>query len=176
MALPRKTLVSLADTPGYRYVRRGYLCGYDQLTAKHYKQRRSWLEIKLLKTADMFTLKLCSCAVMSNHYHLVLHDLAKAWSELDVVTRWQQYFNGTLFSQCFLNSERLSETQWKALRNSIKPWRSKLCGISWRTRIVNETIAREANREGNCTGRFQRAGSCNILIRKLFGLIGKQSD
>ncbi|MFQ3244839.1 MAG: REP element-mobilizing transposase RayT [Arenicella sp.] len=161
MTLPRKTLVSLADTPYYhcvsRCVRRAYLCGYDQLTAKSYEHRRSWLEIKLLKTADIFALKLCSYAVMSNHYHVVLHirsDLAQAWSELDVVKRWHQCFNGTVFSQRFLNGDPLSETQWKALRKDIKRWRSRLSDISWYMRIVNESIARQANKEDNCTGRF----------------------
>lgn len=161
MTLPRKTLVSLADTPYYhcvsRCVRRAYLCGYDQFTAKSYEHRKNWLEIKLLKTADIFALKLCSYAVMSNHYHVVIHirpDLAKAWTELDVVKRWHQCFNGTLFSQRFLNAEPLSESQWKALRKDIKRWRSRLCDISWYMRIVNEAIARQANKEDECTGRF----------------------
>jgi hypothetical protein len=121
------------------------------------EHRRSWLEIKLLKTADIFAVKLCSYAVMSNHYRVVLHirpDLAKAWSELDVVKRWHQCFDGTLFSQRFQNGEPLSDPQWKALRKDIKPWRSRLSYISWYMRIVNEAIARQANKEDNCTGRF----------------------
>lgn len=89
-----------------RCVRRAYLCGYGQLTAKSYEHRRSWLEIKLLKTADIFALKRCSYAVISNHYHAVLHvrpDISKAWSELEAVKRWCQFFNGILFSQRFQN-------------------------------------------------------------------------
>ncbi|MFQ3244606.1 MAG: REP element-mobilizing transposase RayT [Arenicella sp.] len=161
MTLPRKTLVSLADTPYYhcvsRCVRRAYLCGYDPLTAKSYEHRRSWLEIKLLKTAEIFAVKLCSYAVMSNHYHVVLHirpDIAQSLTELEVVKRWHQCFNGTLLSQRFINGEPLSENQWKALRKEIKCWRSRLSDISWYMRIVNEAIARQANKEDKCTGRF----------------------
>ena len=161
MTLPRKALVSLADTPYYhcvsRCVRRAYLCGYDQLTAKSYEHRRSWLELKLLKTAELFAVKLCSYAVMSNHYHVVLHvrtDLANEWTELEVVERWHQIFNGTLFSQRFVNGEALTESHWRVLRKDIKKWRKRLCDISWFMRIVNESIARQANKEDKCSGRF----------------------
>jgi hypothetical protein len=135
MTLPRKSLVSVEHTPYYhcvsRCVRRAYLCGYDRLTTKSYEHRRNWLELKLLRTADLFAVKLCSYAVMSNHC-----------------------FKGTLFSQRFINGEPLIEAQWKALRIDIKRWRRRLCSISWFMRIVNETIARQANKEDKCTGRF----------------------
>lgn len=102
------------SVPKGHKLRRAYLCGYDPLTTKSYEHRRSWLEIKLLKTADIFSVKLCSYAVMSNHYHVVLHirpDLAQSLTELEVVKRWQQCFNGTLLSQRFLNGEPLSDSQ-----------------------------------------------------------------
>ena len=158
MTLPRKALVSLADTPYYhcvsRCVRRAYLCGYDRLTAKSYEHRRNWLELKLLKTAELFAVKLCSYAVMSNHYHVVLHvrtDVANEWAELEVVERWHHLFNGTLFSQRFLNGEPLTKSHWRVLRKDIKKWRKRLCDISWFMRIVNETIARQANKEDKCS-------------------------
>ncbi|RBP48552.1 transposase [Arenicella xantha] len=161
MTLPRNRLVSLADTPYYhcvsRCVRRAYLCGFDQHTAKSYAHRRDWLEYKLLNTADIFAIKLCSYAVMSNHYHVVLHvrsDIAKAWSETEVVQRWSKLFNGTRFSQRLLNREPLTESEWTVLRRDIKCWRQRLTDISWFMRIVNESIARQANKEDRCTGRF----------------------
>lgn len=161
MALPRKQLVSLGDTPFYhcvsRCVRRAYLCGYDRVTAKSYEHRRGWLELKLRRTAELFAIKLCSYAVMSNHYHVVLHvrpDIADAWSEREVVERWSMLFCGTLFSQRFLAGEGLSEKQWVVLRRDIKRWRNRLMDISWFMRIVNESIARQANKEDRCTGRF----------------------
>jgi len=161
MTLPRKSLISLSDTPYYhcvsRCVRRAYLCGYDRYTQKSFGHRRQWLEIKLLTLAELFAIKLCAYAVMSNHYHVVLHvrpDIANQWAEDEVVKRWHTLFNGTVISQQYLNGEPLDQAQWRVLRADIKKWRARLCDISWYMRIVNESIARQANKEDSCTGRF----------------------
>ena len=143
MTRPRKSLISLSDTPYYhcvsRCVRRDYLCGYDRFTHKSFEHRRDWLEMKLLTLADIFSIKLCAYAVMSNHYHVVLHvraDIANDWSEHEVVQRWHKLFKGSLFSQQFLNGEPLSAAQWRVLRADIKKWRARLCDISWFMRIA----------------------------------------
>ncbi|RBP53534.1 transposase [Arenicella xantha] len=161
MTLPRKSLVSLSETPYYhcasRCVRRAFLCGVDHYTGQSFEHRRSWLEKKLLDTASIFAIKLCSYAVMSNHYHVVLHvrqDLASDWSNKEVVTRWHQLFNGTLFSQRYLAGEPLLDVEREALNKDIVVWRERLTDISWFMRIVNEFIARKANAEDKCTGSF----------------------
>ena len=161
MTLPRNSLISLSDTPYYhcvsRCVRRAFLCGVDHYSGKSYEHRRGWLEYLLLRTADNFAIQLCAYAVMSNHYHVVLHvrsDLSNGWSELEVVKRWHRLFKPTLFSQRFVDGEPLREVEWLALRSDIKEWRARLTDISWFMRIVNERIARQANAEDQCTGRF----------------------
>ena len=161
MTLPRKQIVSIDDTPFYhcvsRCVRRAFLCGFDRFTARSYEHRRAWLEHKLHHTAELFAVKLCAYAVMSNHYHVVLHvrpDIAANWSYRDVIERWSSLFNGTLFSQRFLKGKPLDDAQWKVLKRDIKRWRERLTDISWFMRIVNESIARQANAEDRCTGRF----------------------
>jgi len=152
---------SLQDTLYYHYVsrcvRRAFLCGYDTYSKQSYEHRRQWLEDKLLKTADIFALKLCAYPVMSNHYHVVLHvrlDLAGAWSEREVVERWQQLFSGTHLSQQFIANAPLNAAQKARLAEDIALWRSRLSDISWFMRIVNEAIARKANKKDRCTGRF----------------------
>lgn len=87
----------------------------------------------------------------------VLHvrpDIANNWTELDVVTRWRRVFKGTLFSQRFVRGDPLLKAEYRVLKRDIKVWRSRLTDISWYMRIVNESIARQANEEDNCTGRF----------------------
>lgn len=161
MTFPRKSLVSLDDTPYYhcvsRCVRRAFLCGNDLYSGKNYEHRRDWLETKLLRTADVFAIKLCAYAVMHNHYHVVLHvrpDIASDWTDLDVVKRWHKLFNGTLFSQRFARGDSLLRAEHLVLKRDIKKWRMRLTDISWYMRIVNEYIARQANEEDKCTGRF----------------------
>jgi len=153
--------VSLSDTPYYhcvsRCVRRAFLCGYDNYSKTDYEHRRQWLEDKLHFVASAFSIKLCAYAVMSNHYHVVLHircDQAEKWSRREVVERWHTIFNGNLFSQKYLANEPLSKIQKHRLNQDIKKWRKRLCDISWFMKIVNESIAKQANKEDNCTGHF----------------------
>ena len=77
MTKPRDTLISLDATPYYhcvsRCVRRSFLCGTDALTGQSYEHRRQWLEDLILEQAAIFAIDICAYAVMSNHYHLVLH-------------------------------------------------------------------------------------------------------
>ena len=94
---------------------------------------------------------------MSNHYHVVLHidkKQADQWSDLEVIERWHSIFKGNLSSQKFIRGEVLDVAQRARLQMFIDEWRARLCDISWFMRILNESIAREANSEDQCTGRF----------------------
>jgi len=77
MTYPRSHLVS-EDEPGFyhvvsRCVRRAFLCGFDKVTKKCFKHRRHWIEDRILELADCFSVSVYSYAVMSNHFHVVLH-------------------------------------------------------------------------------------------------------
>ena len=161
MTQARETIVSVTDTPYYhcvsRCVRRAFLCGKDHYSGNDYEHRRKWLEDKLHHTAEAFAIKLCAYAVMSNHYHVVLHlrpDLSNSWSDREVVKRWHSIFNGNLLSQRFLSNDTLLNSQRERLSEDIALWRERLSNPSWYMRIVNEAIARKANKEDNCSGRF----------------------
>jgi REP element-mobilizing transposase RayT len=171
MTQPRKNIVSLNDTPFYhcmsRCVRRAFLCGIDHYSGNDYEHRRDWLESKLHEVASIFSIKLCAYAIMSNHYHVVLHvrsDIANDWTDYEVVERWHRLYSGSVLSSRFLNKTELSQTELsqtelsqaelEMLSKDIQQWRERLCSISWFMRVVNEFIAIKANREDKCTGRF----------------------
>lgn len=161
MPQPRKALISLSDTRFYhcmsRCVRRAFLCGEDKYSGINYEHRRDWLEDKLHQTADAFAIKLCAYAVMNNHYHVVLNvrsDIAASWTNYEVVERWHRLFSGTPLSQQFELGVNLNESEKDSLSKDIALWRQRLTDISWFMRIVNESIARQANSEDKCTGRF----------------------
>jgi len=42
----------------------------------------------------------------------------------------------------------------KVLDKDVSTWRQRRRDISWYMRVLNESIARQANEEDNCTGRF----------------------
>ena len=161
MPKPRRTQVSLDATPYYhcvsRCVRRAFLCGKDSVSGQSYEHRRLWIEDKLYELTQVFALDLCAYAVMSNHYHVILYvdtTQAENWSREAVIERWHRLFNGSLFSQRHARGEALSKVEISVLDRDVAIWRQRLMDISWFMRVLNESIARQANAEDNCTGRF----------------------
>ncbi|GHA22228.1 hypothetical protein GCM10008090_35050 [Arenicella chitinivorans] len=80
--------------------------------------------------------------------------MSEAWSDREVIRRWHSLFSGNMLSQRFMNGDALEPVLYQRLLEDVETWRSRLCDISWYMRIVNEFIAREANKEDSCTGRF----------------------
>lgn len=164
MPQARKRQVSLSDTPYYhcvsRCVRRSFLCGEDKVSGRSFEHRRQWVEDRLLFLGTVFAIDICSYAVMSNHCHVVLHvDKSKAenWSDIEVLHRWHRLHKGTLLSQNFANKEsraQMSDAERLSVADTVKVYRARLYDLSWLMRQLNEYIAREANKEDDCTGRF----------------------
>ncbi len=161
MPRPRRTLISIEDTPYYhccsRVVRRAFLCGDDKYTGKNYDHRRGWVEEQLLKLTEAFAIDVAAYAVMSNHLHVVLYidlDTVNSWSDRGVVEQWHKLFNGTALTQKFVKGEVIEECRVAQLKQLIATYRSRLSDISWFMRCLNEPIARQANIEDNCTGHF----------------------
>ncbi|MDH5518321.1 MAG: transposase [Gammaproteobacteria bacterium] len=172
MPRPRYAQVSLDATSFYhcvsRCVRRAFLCGVDSFTGNSFEHRRQWLEDKLLELAQIFCIDLCAYAVMSNHYHVVLHinkDQALSLNLEQVITLWHQLFKGSLLSQRFSNGEILTKSELVALTKQAEQWRLRLMDISWFMRCMNEAIARQANQEDDCSGRFWEGRyKCQALL------------
>ena len=138
-------------------MRRAYLCGDDPVSGRNFDHRKQWLVVRIKELAANFAIDVCAYAVMSNHYHLVLHvnqDQLGQWSDEEVIKRWTAIFpnNAKLVETLHLN--RKSKAAQKQLRARLDEWRSRLGDISWFMRCLNESLARRANREDDCTGRF----------------------
>ena len=161
MPLPRYSQISLDATSYYhcvsRCVRRAFLCGVDSASGHSFEHRRQWIEDKLIELAQIFCIDLCAYAVMSNHYHVVLHihkDQAESLTTDEVIDKWHALFKGSLLSQRFQRNEKLTQAELTALNKQVELWRARLMDISWYMRCMNEAIARQLNAEDNCTGRF----------------------
>lgn len=161
MAIARKRQISLVDTPYYhcisRCVRRAFLCGEDQFTGQSFEHRRGWVEDKLLSLAKVFCIDVCAYAVMSNHTHLVLYVDDKKATRLNdkaIILRWHKLCKGTVLTNKYIQGEQLNDAEQFFLNETINEYRTRLSSISWFMRQLNEDIARKANKEDGCTGRF----------------------
>ncbi len=167
MPQPRQTLISLDATPYYhcvsRCVRRAFLCGKDQQTGKSFEHRRGWIEERLLELSQNFALDVCAVSVMHTHthththIHVVLHvdaDQAKTWTEKDVIEYWHGLFAGIELSRRYLRGDKLYPAETDKLMEVVEIWRERLVSVSWFMRCLNEHIARLANAEDGCIGRF----------------------
>jgi putative transposase len=161
MTRPRSLLVSASDTPYYhcigRCVRRALLCGKDPVSGKSFEHRKQRILARLKVLTEVFAIDLCAYALMSNHYHLVLR-LAPArgvgWTDREVVERWRRLYAGPPCVGRYLDGIALDEADSAQLAECVARWRSRLVDLSWFMRCLNEYIAREANAEDGCTGRF----------------------
>ena len=166
MPRSRKNQIALEATRYYhctsRCVRRAFLCGRDEYTGNDYEHRREWIEQRILALAKVYALDICAYAVMSNHYHIVLHinaEKAKAWLDTEVIQRWHSLYAGNLLNHEYLAGKDLYEEQLKVISELVTEWRERLVSISWFMRALNEDIARQANAEDSCTGASGRVGS-----------------
>lgn len=156
----RKNLVSLTDTPYYhvvaRCVRRAWLWGFDEYAGRDYSHRKEWVLERLKQLSSIFTIEISAYAVMSNHYHLVVYidqRRAKELTKNEVVERWTQLFAAPPMVERWREGKAL-EAEREVAEQLIEGWRQRLFDLSWFMKCLNEHLARRANAEDNCDGRF----------------------
>lgn len=159
MTQPRSQLISPETTPYYhlvsRCVRRAFLCGDDQATGKCYEHRRQWIVNRIRLLSSLFAIDICSYAVMSNHYHLVVKLNSSAdWSQAEVIKRWLVLHKGPLLIQRWAAGQSASKAELDTIADMTAVWRERLQSLSWFMKCLNEPIAREANKEDGCRGHF----------------------
>jgi REP element-mobilizing transposase RayT len=161
-AYARKEIVDESDVGVYhcvsRCVRRAFLCGTDGYTGRNFDHRKAWFQERMEELAAIFAVDVLGFSIMSNHVHLLLRtrpDIAEGFDDEAVARRWYRLHpwrrndDGTPAEPepCELAAIQ-SDLQRLALL------RSRLASLSWFMASLCEPIARRANREDRCTGRF----------------------
>lgn len=139
-----------------RCVRRAFLCGVDHLTGKNFDHRKGWLVARFKELSSIFSIQVAGYAAMSNHVHLVVYvdtDAAKGWSNDEVISRWGQLFPRGL-AGLYAKGDPVALEKRAVLDAQVSTWRSRLVDLSWYMKSLNEFIARRANAEDNCTGKY----------------------
>jgi REP element-mobilizing transposase RayT len=137
-----------------RCVRRAFLCGVDRYTGQDFEHRKAWAESRIRLVGECFAVAIEAYAVMSNHLHLVLRidpGVAAAWGDDEIAARWVKLFPPREEGYATVEHKRqrlLSDPE------HIDILRRRLGSLSWLMRCLVEPIARRANREDGCKGRF----------------------
>jgi len=161
MTIARKNIVD-SETPSFyhctnRCVRRTFLCGVDEFSGNDFSHRKDWLEKRMLELCELFSVEIYAFAVMDNHYHIVLHldPLAPLkWSKEEIAERWLRIYGGRFVDPKFAKQRELKKQAIIADKTKIKLYRERLGSLSWFMSRLNEPLAKQSNREENCTGSF----------------------
>jgi REP element-mobilizing transposase RayT len=105
------------------------------------------VEEELSRVCGAFAVDCCAYAVMSNHVHTVLHvavERAASWSEAEVAERAEGLWPIAV-------GQLQASGQWG---RRCAEYRERLSSLSWFMRVLNERIARRANKEDGVKGRF----------------------
>ncbi len=160
MTYPRSHLV---DPKGGVYhvcsrcVRRAFLCGTDQHSGFNFDHRKQWLESRILLLSEIFAIDLYGYSVMSNHYHLVVNldpTRATGWTDDEIVERWMRLTPQHSTTGSKAKKEEIRRQSILSDPARLEVLRERLCSLSWFMRYLNEPLARLANAEDGCKGRF----------------------
>ncbi|MGB0855271.1 MAG: hypothetical protein ACPGSI_18375, partial [Pikeienuella sp.] len=120
-----------------------------------------WIVDRIDRLSQAFAIDVAAYAVMSNHYHLVLYvdvERAESWSIRQVLLQYCKVFAAHPWVRDYLDPDRchlLSQAQIKWVEDTAENiYRPRLYSLSWFMRSINEPLARMANAEDDCKGRF----------------------
>ncbi len=156
MTLARSHLVDVSVTRWYhcvtRCVRRALLLGEAPWN------RKQWIERRLQELAEIFAVAVGGFSVLDNHLHLLVRldpEVAKTWSDEDVVRRW-----GKLFAPRDKSRQPLPVSKdWVEMKLKDARWlaaaRERLQSLSWFMKCLKELhFARLANSQDQTAKRL----------------------
>ena len=140
-----------------RCVRRAFLAGKDHATGKDYSFRKEWIRRRMEALASVFAVDVLSYAIMSNHIHQILRnrpDVCAQWTDEEVAIRWLRVFPGRRLEEHLAEPTHSDVQTLVRDKEKLAEVRRRLSDISWFMRALAEPIARMANKQDECTGRF----------------------
>ena len=140
-----------------RCVRKAFLAGRDDRTGVDYSFRREWIRRRMEALASVFGIDVLTYAIMSNHLHVILRnrpDVVATWSDEEVAVRWLRVFPGRRLEEQLAEPTDSDVKRLAADAERLSVVRCRLSDISWFMRALSEPIARLANKQDECTGRF----------------------
>ena len=159
MPKPRNKQIALSETPfyhlTYRCVRRSFLCG--EFDGCNFEHRREWIVERLKLLTNMFAIEVASYAIMMNHYHVLVRvnlEKSATWTAAEIFEHWSLLFQVPDLMKQYLAGNLTKDDDIQAAENMVEIYRERLTSISWFMRCLNEHIARCANYEDKCSGRF----------------------
>ena len=152
-----------------RCVRMAFLCGAEPHTGRSFDHRQEWVQSRLQSLAAQFGVEVCAYVVRPDHFHVILRtrpDLAESWSDEETARRWLQ-ISPKKMQESSPESTPDKDRIRRLIRNKRNLWelRQRLGSMSWFMRYLNEFIARRANQEDGCRGRFWEGRfKCQTLL------------
>ncbi len=149
-----------------RCVRRAFLCEGSN------GHRKQWLQDRLSFLASLMAIDIYAFQILGNHMHVLVGirpDIVAGWSDREVVERylricpcrWRRIAKG-LPPDCDPTDQEIDLELAKPGRASVL--RARLSSLSWFNAKLKEPIARRANREDDCTGRFWEGRFRSIAV------------
>ena len=138
-------------------MRKAWIAGVDEKTGKDYSCRKEWIRRRLEALVSTWSMDVLTYAIMSNHIHVILRnraDVVATWSDEEAATRWLKVFPGRRIEEQLAAPAEYDDKAMVNDAEKMKEIRERLSGISWFMRALAEPIARMANRQDDCTGRF----------------------
>ena len=135
-----------------RCVRRAYLYGNDSYSGKNYDHRKDWIRDRLKFLVNVFSIEVLACALMDNHLHALIRtkpDVLKRLSRKEVARLWLRLYPKYRGEPAEEEVHELSKDS-----DRIAVLRTRLGSVSWFMKSLNEFLARRANKEDECKGRF----------------------
>lgn len=140
-----------------RCVRKAFLTGVDEESGKDYSHRREWIRRRLEALASVMCVDILSYAILSNHLHVILRnrpDVLGHLTDREVAIRWLRVFPGRRIEEQLAEPSEIDVQRLVTDSKRLSKIRNRLSDISWFMRALAEPIARIANQQDECTGRF----------------------